>query len=479
MSVQPCRLEFLSAARNRQRMTSRIEKVECSTGFDKNSHIAQIAGELRLAGPNTAHSGHSKSSCIHHFTSAVALSLLSIACVFAAEPVGTPWVCHVIDDSSSGADGVKLADINGGGLMDIATGWEEGGVTRVYVNPGPEQSKPKWPAVTVGKTPSVEDAVLVDLDGDGSLDVVSCCEGRTKKIFVHWAPKKRADLLEADKWQQAVLPDSEKNAQQWMFAWPMQVDGKYGVDLIAGSKNKGAQIGWFESPKNARDLKGFKWHPISQAGWIMSIWRRDMDGDGDVDIVISDRYGKLRGCRWLENPGNGPALTQPWKSHSMGASDKEVLSMALGDLDGDGLEDAVVSAKDMKILFLKRLDRSGLKWQRVEISADFSAGNTRAVVICDVNQDKKLDLAVTTWNAKGKHGVFWLQYDKTPTEKQWSAHPISGKAKGVKYDRIEMLDLDGDGDLDLLTCEEEEGRKREGMGVIWYENPFGKSGDGR
>jgi len=36
----------------------------------------------------------------------------------------------------------------------------------------------------------------------------------------------------------------------------------------------------------------------------------------------------------------------------------------------------------------------------------------------------------------------------------------------VKPDRIESIDLDGDGDLDVLTGEE-----RRNLGVIRYENP--------
>ena len=47
---------------------------------------------------------------------------------------------------------------------------------------------------------------------------------------------------------------------------------------------------------------------------------------------------------------------------------------------------------------------------------------------------------------------------------------LSGPA-GVKFDRIELRDLDGDGDLDLITCEE-----RDNLGVFWYENPAGKPG---
>ncbi len=33
-----------------------------------------------------------------------------------------PWALHVIDDTSRGANGAKLADVNGDGLMDITTG---------------------------------------------------------------------------------------------------------------------------------------------------------------------------------------------------------------------------------------------------------------------------------------------------------------------------------------------------------------------
>ena len=91
-------------------------------------------------------------------------------------PRGHPWTRHVIDDSSKGADGVRLQDVNGDGRPDCVTGWEEGGLTRVYLHPGAAAVCNRWPAVTVGKTPSVEDAVRVDLDGDGRTDVVSSCE---------------------------------------------------------------------------------------------------------------------------------------------------------------------------------------------------------------------------------------------------------------------------------------------------------------
>ena len=38
-----------------------------------------------------------------------------------------PWPMHIIDNTSRGADGVRLLDINNDKRLDIATGWEEGG----------------------------------------------------------------------------------------------------------------------------------------------------------------------------------------------------------------------------------------------------------------------------------------------------------------------------------------------------------------
>lgn len=62
----------------------------------------------------------------------------------------------------------------------------------------------------------------------------------------------------------------------------------------------------------------------------------------------------------------------------------------------------------------------------------------------------------------------WLSRSNGPFDGNWQAHDISGP-RGIKYDRMELLDLDGDSDLDVLACEESE--KTGGLGVLWYENP--------
>jgi len=391
------------------------------------------------------------------------LGLALIACCAAPASGAEPWPRHTIDGSSRGADGVRLADVNHDGRCDIVTGWEEGGITRVYLNPGPARAKEKWPAVTVGKTPNVEDAVFADLAGTA---VVTCCEGKTRAVFVHWAPQQTGRLLVPAAWKTEAIP-AAKNVMMWMFCVPTQIDGRRGLDLVAAGKGGGATLGWFEAPENPRDLAAWKWHPIRDVGWIMSLVVTDLDGDSRPDILASDRKGKTRGVFWLERPGPDADARRAgaWKRHDIGGSGREVMFLTQADLDGDGLRDVLVATKPRDILFLRRTSTDGKAWQSHTIRIPDSAGTTKAVAVGDIDLDGKTDVVFTCEGASGsKSGVMWLSYrgKKVPGT---LSHDISGPA-GVKFDLAELVDLDADGDLDVLTCEE-----RANLGVVWYENP--------
>ena len=384
------------------------------------------------------------------------------------------WTRHVIDSTLSGADGVRLAEVNNDNLMDITTGWEEGGYTKVYIHPGYNLVKQKWPSVIVGKTPDVEDAVFVDIDNDGRIDVVSSTEGENRKIYFNWAPTDPNHYLDSSKWSTETLPASD-GLMQWMFAFPAQIDGKNGIDLVVGSKNKEAKIGWFQAPKNPRKISDWKWFPITPATWIMSILSRDMDDDGDMDIVVSDRKpGMTQGVRWLENPGKIRNQKQAWDNHFIGAKGLEVMFMDMADIDGDGLEDAIVTEyTNQKIVYMKRLNKNGLEWKCYTIDIPEITGRAKAVKVGDIDGDGNLDIvhATNTLNDPNKSGIYWLSYRDNPDDPMWDWHELSGP-NGFKFDRMELLDLDGDGDLDVLTCEENYGPDSQGLGVIWYENPI-------
>ncbi len=376
---------------------------------------------------------------------------------------GAPWRRHTIDDSSRGADGVRLADVNGDGLQDIVTGWEEGGKIRLYLNPGPEKATTPWPTVTVGNVASPEDAVFVDLDGDGATDVVSCCEGRQRTMFVHWAPADPRRYLDASAWKTEAIAASK--GRSWMFAAPLQVDGRHGVDLVAGAKGAGAQVGWWEAPANPRNMAAWRWRPLYDAGWIMSLATLDMDGDGDLDVLTTDRKGRNSGCLWLENPGAKSASAR-WKQHRIGLDGKEVMFLDAADLDSDGLQDVLVATRSQQMFWLRRTSRTGRDWETHIVDQPENTGTGKGIRVGDIDLDGKPDIVFSCENAKDdRSGVLWMSYRKAPTERTWNAHEISGP-RGIKFDLVKLLDIDADGDLDVVTCEE-----RNNLGVFWYENP--------
>lgn len=375
--------------------------------------------------------------------------------ISATSASGEPWRRHTIDAGSSGADGIRLADANGDGLLDAAVGWEEGGVVRVYLNPGPGACRARWPAVTVGEVPSSEDAVLVDLDSDGAVDVVSCSEGDERQVFVHWAPREPARYLDASAWRSESF--AVTHGVQWMFAAPLDVDGSRGVDLVIGSKGAGASVNWLQSPEDPRRTDAWRLHRLAEAGWIMSLRTLDVNGDGADDVLVSDRHGPTRGVYYLDRQAPGEFVRRP-----IGGADHECLFLDHGDLDGDGGLDVLVATKQRRALWFH-----GPNWGPTAIVGEIN----KAVRIGDLNLDGRPDLAFTCERGGRPEvlGVGWISGDDA-AEDEPKLRDIAG-SQGTKFDRIELLDLDADGDLDLLTCEENAGADSRGLGVIWYENP--------
>ena len=387
------------------------------------------------------------------------------------------WKRHVIDNSLKGADGVRLDDANGDGLPDIVTGWEQSGLVRIYFNPGKETVRSKWKYVTVGAAPDVEDAVLVDLDGDGAKDVVSSCEGTTRRLQVHWAPPPGKDYADSTLWQTAVFPATD-GLCQWMFATPMQVDGAYGTDLVIGGKRDNERVsqpwlGWLKAPQNPRNLAEWEWFPLARVSWVMSILISDINNDQLPDIVYTDRKQVPRGIKWLENPGRGK-VEGSWRSHSIGDTTHQVLFMDLNDLDGDGLDDAVVVTREDQIHYYRKLSPDGLQWEKHRISYPDRVGEGKAVTVADVDRDGKKDLVVSSEDAKnGKSGVYYLRFENSVNDLRWMRNEISGP-EGKKYDLVPGYDFDQDGDIDFVTTEENNNSAggNGGLGIIWYENPL-------
>lgn len=397
----------------------------------------------------------------------ITIALFESSIVFGQERYRTvldsPWVRHTIDDSSLGSDGTKFSDVNNDGKLDLITGWEEGGISRIYLQP--DNTKEKWPYITL-PSPDVEDAFVSDLNGDGFMDLITLSEGDHQRITIHWAPADAADYLDAQKWISKDIPITIGKTK-WMFGRPINLDGKNGLDLVVGSKDPNGTLGWLEAPENPLIMEDWKYHEISSLGWVMSIELLDMNTDGEVDVVITDRKGDLRGLRWLENPGRN-SLTNAWENHFLGIRDGEPMFM-----------DFYEAKKNQKeINFIVPVVQHGWEhfvkneevWEHYTLQfPDFVGDRAKSVKIGDINGDGMLDLTATFSESLGKSGVIAMINFQTDFP---YFIDISGK-EGVKYDFILLKDLDGDGDLDLITSEETaaDGSKK-GLGVIWYENPI-------
>ncbi len=384
--------------------------------------------------------------------------LASVFLLLAPALVASPWTRHTIDNSHKGADGVRIADVNGDGLPDIASGWEASGVVRAYLHPGSEKVKERWPSVTVGMVARPEDAVFADIDGDGDYDVVSSTEGDEKTIYIHEAPSE--GYMDETKWQTRPVARSQAKGQ-WMFAVPMDVDGNGSMDLVAGSKNDFAAIGSWRFPSTpGGEASWSRWYG---AGWVMSLVAHDMNGDGAVDIVASDRKGPRRGVLWFQNmPGSAA-----WPVSRVGPEgEHEAMFLDLADLNGDGLTDIVLAVREGPIQFFRNMSRRGNSWRAHSIDMPDGFGTGKAVAVGDIDMDGADDVVFTCENAEGDlSGVGLLRHAGDPTASDWEATDVGGP-EGVKFDRVELVDLDRDGDLDILTCEE-----TDLLGIVWYENP--------
>lgn len=403
-----------------------------------------------------------------HATSSIVFILVVVS-LTAADALNAEWNRHTIDNTSRGADGVRLMDVNRDGLMDIATGWEEGGIVRVYLHPGKDRVHLPWPSATVGYVQSPEDAVFADLDGNGVTDVVSSCEGKTQSVFVHWAPSTLEEYLDSSKWKTEAIPALDKKSM-WMFCQPARIDNNSSLDLVVGSKGVNASIGWLEAPDKPHQLEEWKWHPIYKAGWIMTIMTLDADNDGDQDILVSDRRNTNSGVLLLQNNIRDQQATsnRQWTEHRIGPKGSEVLFIDYAQTKNSTGITVWAAVKPNVIWQLNAPNPYAANWNQETFEMPQWMSRSKAVRQGDLNLDGKPDLVINCEGASdGKSGMAWFTLPDTKERPKSipQFHDIAGP-KGIKFDRIELLDLDEDGDLDVMTCEE-----RDNLGVIWYKNP--------
>ncbi|HZR83641.1 MAG TPA: VCBS repeat-containing protein [Candidatus Binatia bacterium] len=449
---------------------------------------------------------------------------------------------HPIDSRFRGSNALMSGDVNGDGLTDYVTNYEfdQRYVVELHPPRGADPRRP-WPTVVAffegGEQDGVdtESAALADLDGDGNLDIVgsqgthptSFFEGNQPGVRVLWGPPPE-DAMSPSAWIDARRFPATIDQGHFLWAVPFDVNGDGALDVLVGGRvqwNNGARasIKWIEAPRESsarRDLAAWRVHDIDPDqldghGFVLA----DLDEDGDLDVLDQnadfDTPPEAETLHWYENPGTGSeAQRQPWSKHVIYTGDEFYLKpqIALVDLDRDGHED-FVTAVDDAIYWFRKTSTWPVAFERVVIPKDpVAIGRSRPVRVGDVNGDGKPDIVVLQTHTDGvipadRAAAFWMEYEgEAPRTDNWRTHVIkwgSGEPMqlftfGEKWDQAQLVDVDGDADLDLVAnCEEWWADEYEviaywrpevrpqSVGVVWFENRLhepphgGRERDGR
>jgi hypothetical protein len=283
-----------------------------------------------------------------------------------------------------------LVDVTADGAPDMFVGTGDGRVL-VYFNQG-TPADPSWPATpdsTLPAGPMTAAPALVDLDGDGDLDLLS---GRGEEgTLAHF--------------ENTGTP----SAPEWTFQ----------TDAYAGISEPG--------------------HPL-QPSFV------DLDDDNDLDLLVG-RCGDLVWYR-NEGPPSNPAWTRVTDGY-IGFEGSCNVSPGLGDWDDDGASDLVTGEHWGGLRFF--LNQGPPNWTEQSFPFPFELAGDTAPALADWDNDGDRDLLlgqahgqVHQYSNIGDATAPDWQYEGILIEIPWTDHPHAFPT---------FADIDGDSDVDLFIGE--------------------------
>jgi hypothetical protein len=184
--------------------------------------------------------------------------------------------------------------------------------------------------------------------------------------------------------------------------------------------------------------------PTFGAGDSHSLALGDLDGDGDLDVVIVN-FNAVNNV-WLNN-GSGGFSPHP-STPTFGASSGSLSNgqdVALGDLDGDGDLDAVIANSGVGAETVWLNDGSG-SFSAQPTTPTFGGRNSIAIDLGDLDGDGDLDAVVA--NIGSDPESVWLNNGAGI----FTSHPITPTFEAGEATDITLGDLDGDADLDAVIA---------------------------
>jgi hypothetical protein len=296
-------------------------------------------------------------------------------------------------------------DVNGDGHTDYITvsyfgkdvGWVE--------NPGKADSP--WTYRQVDVPGTSEAAAFVDLTGDGILDVLP----NPTNVVVWYEIAKKSDGKGYDIKKHDFGPQA---AGHGVGSGDVNGDGR--VDLLTPK-------GWFEAPADpARET--WTWHPDWNLGATgIQILARDVDGDGLSDLVYG--MGHDYGLFWMKQSKSASG-ERTWTKGTIDDKVASVHTLLWADIDGDGKAHELISGKRV-------------------YAHEIEPGATDGSLVAWYHFDRQSKAWV-------KHVIFQGDPAQNAPAKAGERLALKDFPAGTAGTGLQMtaIDIDGDGDLDLV-----------------------------
>ena len=250
--------------------------------------------------------------------------------------------------------------------------------------------------------------------------------GRISLVAVSWS---------FSSWVRHLIDPNSPSHYQGFSAHDINGDGYKDLILISGNWVRWLEYvsDWNYTPHNVGYLAGI------YNAYFGVIWADDMDGDGDMDILVGDNYS-VPGVYIFWNE-DGQGLT--WTAQQV--STRQVSQLFTGDLDGDGLPDILVANRNY--------GTRGVWWYRNNGGRSFTeinlwnlgtSGHAWRLAIGDLDLDGDLDFVAT-----GGTGNWYPHVFINDGSGNFTRYDYNLPSDGV--DGMWLNDLDLDGDLDI-TC---------------------------
>jgi hypothetical protein len=178
----------------------------------------------------------------------------------------------------------------------------------------------------------------------------------------------------------------------------------------------------------------------------------DLDRDGDLDFVLGGRGVRPSRLHWFEFQS-----ADRWARHEAGTDYLSDVGLAVLDVDRDGWPDLVCSGAWYRNTGKPREEA----FERILF--DEGAAGAHDVLVADVDRDGRPDVLLMGDERTRLDALCWYSIPADPRQ-AWRRHPIGPPVHGAITPNA-ALDLDGDGDLDVVRAD------------TWFENRDGAGRD--